>query len=698
MGQQVSKSCLTGGVRPIKDLSSQDGVIRWGYVDAVHGLFSDSLNGGPFQWSKSLSFTSAIHQLKEAKQEEDEDNPRQICLDFIGDERDEPWVYDNVAGAMKQIMKYKRVIEKLEEGDRMKETRRKFKESFGKSRPDIKHVVVLMLENRTFDGVQGDYMNERYKKGEVKRSNWDKDGKDLYSYTNPVVNEDDNKVYEFPVWSIPRGDPSELEKANMKIPAGPAGPVEKYQFLNRAVFHKPQRADGEFDVAYGITRPTEEDVKKNMNMKGFAQQYYLKELANPLYNNPDGLPLAPQTAATCFVTKHSPVMYVYNVNQACVLRDIMDNFGCSDCHFSSAPCQTWPNRLFASNGTCFGYYNNIPYLQPADEEEPDETCYRQCDDIDKFAAFEKISSSYDSDTIFHKLSDNGVSWGIYQGQVSLAVVTTKLKFHLPSISDKVHTLEDFAADCANDELPQYCWLEPNYDAADPAANDMHPPANILNGEKLIKDVYNSLRANETVWQGTLFIVTCDEGVGSFDHVKPPAAVDPVVGEYDHHYFAQDDGRPDQFTTDNCKGGPPAANPFTRFGTRVPNLLMSPFIKPKSVIRPIGHDQDKAPYPFDHTSILRTVQDLFLGDPTEHLTERDKNAPSFIHALEPGIVNMGPKSLYCPDFALDLDERTPHTCHSMSFVQQLADPEGACLQVPHAMKSTFQNDLAAFFGM
>jgi len=267
----------------------------------------------------------------------------------------------------------------------------------------------------------------------------------------------------------------------------------------------------------------------------------------------------------------------------------------------------------------------------------------------------------------------------------------------------VHTLEDFAADCVNDELPEYCWLEPNYDPADPKANDMHPPSNVLNGEKLIKDIYNSLRGNEAVWNSTLFIVTCDEGVGSFDHVKPPPAVDPVVGEYDHHYVAQNDGCPDEFTTtgekyEEGKGLTKAANPFKRFGTRVPNLIMSPFIKPRSVIRPFGHDEGKAKYPFDHTSILRTVQDLFLGDPGEALTERDRNAPSFVHALESTIVNMGPEKLSCPDFADDIIDRTPHTCHSMTFVQGLANPEAACMSVPHAMESTFKNDLAAFFGL
>merc|ERR1719201_788937 len=108
---------------------------------------------------------------------------------------------------------------------------------------------------------------------------------------------------------------------------------------------------------------------------------------------------------------------------------------------------------------------------------------------------------------------------------------------------------------------------------------MHPPANVLGAQRLIRDVYHTLKGNPEVWKHTLFIVTCDEGVGSFDHVRPPAAVDPVQGQ-DHEYVAQDDGSPYEMST----------NPFTRYGTRVPNLLISPFIRPGSVVRPQGHDE------------------------------------------------------------------------------------------------------------
>jgi len=301
-----------------------------------------------------------------------------------------------------------------------------------------------------------------------------------------------------------------------------------------------------------------------------------------------------------------------------------------------------------------------------------------------------MASSYDTDTVFDRLEENEVSWGIYHGQISLAVGITKLKYELEGIVDKVHTLEDFADDCLNGDLPQFSWIEPVYDPSNPEANDMHPPSNVLWGQKLIADIYNQLRSNDDIWQHTLFIVTCDEGVGSFDHVKPPAAVDPVVGQ-DHKYVCQLDGSPYEMST----------NPYTRYGTRVPNLLISPFIMPKSVVRPIGDDQ--AAYPFDHTSIIKTVFDLFLANPEIYLTERDKAAPSFVHALESRPVNLGPQTIECPNFDDAPIERPQHTCHSSSVLDDLMSgqfekTDALCFKAPHTMASTFQNDVAAFFGV
>jgi len=219
--------------------------------------------------------------------------------------------------------------------------------------------------------------------------------------------------------------------------------------------------------------------------------------------------------------------------------------------------------------------------------------------------------------------------------------------------------------------------EPNYDPEN-GPTDMHPPANVLAAQKLIRDVYGTLRQNQHIWDHTLFIVTTDEGVGVFDHVKPPPAVDPVVG-HEHEYLSQGDGCPYEMSS----------NPFTRYGTRVPNLLISPWISKGKVVRPEGHDVPGAcPYPFDHASIIRTAFDLLVGDNKIHLTERDKVAPSFAHALDlDGPTNQGPESIYVPGFdekPLPKGKGAHHRCHSVPFLkaschQQTTESFGASLE-------------------
>jgi len=639
--------------------------VDWMFNDTAWGALSQ-LN--PLRWSGPVYYKEAIRQIKE--QYKDDDRP---ILMKIPADSETAEAYASCKEAIAFLMKCSKVQKKarkagMEADDlvRIKAREKDFEKKFGFKRPDIKHIVCLMLENRTFDGVQGAYMNERYESGEVSRSIWDNDGQDLYSYTNPVNDPDGNPV-DFSVWSLPADDPNLMSRENMSAPSGPAGPVEKFHFLNMC--------------SYGVLRPEQEHIEAGPEMKGFAQQYYTKELANM---PEDGSSLLPGIAGTDFENARSPAMHVFRKEQMPVLTALMESFGCSDTHFSSAPCQTWPNRLFASCGTCFGYYNNLPYVNEKAEADGgnDETHYFQSEAVDKLGAAAKMFGSYDTDTVFHRLQDRGVSWGIYHGQASLAVITTKLKYDM--CSDNVSTLADFKVDCELGDLPEFVWLEPNYDPADPEANDMHPPANVLHGQKLIADVYNTLRANENIWNHCLFIVTCDEGVGSFDHVKPPAAVDPEVG-HDHEYVCQIDGSPYEMST----------NPFTRFGTRVPNLLISPFIEPRTVVRPKGHDDGDCPYPFDHTSIIRTAFDLFLCDPEEALTKRDAAAPSFVHCLGEEASNPGPLAIVCPPFDSDPKKRSnSHTCHSAGEVSELM--KGGFQGT--ALASTFTTDLAAMFGI
>src|SRR5262245_24119313 len=166
----------------------------------------------------------------------------------------------------------------------------------------------------------------------------------------------------------------------------------------------------------------------------------------------------------------------------------------------------------------------------------------------------------------------------------IAQAHTLLKLFL--LSDHFHFYRQFQADCQSSQLPSYSLIEPQYypDMAHPE-NDQHPPSVVTLGEQLIADVYNRLRSSK-LWIKTLLIITYDEHGGCHDHVPPPSATQPETP------------RPDQVFK------------FDRFGVRVPAVIVSPYVKPGTILRPPGA------VPYDHTSIIATLRKRFpaLGGP------------------------------------------------------------------------------------
>jgi phospholipase C len=84
--------------------------------------------------------------------------------------------------------------------------------------------------------------------------------------------------------------------------------------------------------------------------------------------------------------------------------------------------------------------------------------------------------------------------------------------------------------------------------------------------------------------------------------------------------------------------------FDRYGVRVPAVLVSPYIKPGTILRPSGG------VPYDHTSIIATLRKRFpgLGGP---LTGRDAVAPDLESVLTlPTPDNKGPPRLTALPYA------------------------------------------------
>lgn len=281
-------------------------------------------------------------------------------------------------------------------------------------------------------------------------------------------------------------------------------------------------------------------------------------------------------------------MHGFTPEQVPVISELARSFGVSDRWHASAPNQTWPNRFFAHTGTAGGYVNN-----------------------------ESKHAPFRMPTIFNRLTQKKRSWRIYRHDAAHAMLLSQIWSEVP---DHIyHFNPQFLEDARTGNLPNYSFIEPRYFVLPLSSppNDQHPSHDVGFGERLIARCYQALR-NSPVWERTLFIITYDEHGGMYDHVPPPAAVSP------------DNKRPDGFA-------------FDRYGVRVPAVLISPWIAPGSVIRPPKDSK----YPFDHTSILATLRNLFsLGPP---LTARDAAAPDLLGALTlPTPSNGGPSHTPLPN--------------------------------------------------
>ncbi|MBK8255463.1 MAG: alkaline phosphatase family protein [Polyangiaceae bacterium] len=162
-------------------------------------------------------------------------------------------------------------------------------------------------------------------------------------------------------------------------------------------------------------------------------------------------------------------------------------------------------------------------------------------------------------SIFQLLNDAGISHKNYYHDVAWASGGYGKLTGLSKI-------ENFFEAAANGTLPQYCLIDPHFFGN--GANDDHPDHDIQLGQALIASVYAAL-AQSPQWNKILFVITYDEHGGFFDHVAPPVTTD-------------DD--PD----------------FTQLGFRVPGLVAGPFVRKGCFVST----------PFDHVSVLRTLQRRF----------------------------------------------------------------------------------------
>jgi phospholipase C len=374
---------------------------------------------------------------------------------------------------------------------------------------NLKHIVVLMMENRSFDHMLGF----------AQTTNWPIDG-----LTGNEANRD-----------------STGEVARVSNDARYSGDFT------------PDPGHALFDTLTQLYGDAKTSVTENPTMSGFILSYEGKT-----HNSNDA-----HRIMRCFAPDKVPV-----------LVQLARQFAVCDRWFSSVPGPTFPNRAFIHGATSIGRVDmGIDWLNM-------------------------------SKTIYELLAENKVDSRIYYHDSTMAM-TFKGLMNQGRYFDQI---DDFLSDCKKDRLPAYSFIEPRFaNGQDPVTNsffsasDQHPDHNVEQGEILIRDVFNAVW-NSPARNSTLLVIVYDEHGGLYDHVPPPATVNP-----DNKNFA---------------GSPNVLDPpfdFTRLGVRVPAILISPYIPAGTIDHTV----------YDHSSIIATVCKILLKNvPNASLTARDKQANTF----------------------------------------------------------------------
>jgi phospholipase C len=486
---------------------------------------------------------------------------------------------------------------------------------------NIEHVVVLMLENRSFDSLLG-YLYET----DAPQLNIPAvaQGDEFHGLAHTDLTKFVNTALNGTLSSPPvRG----VEGFTVPTP----DPGEEFSHVNTQLFGTPNPLPSAVPTMTGV-------------LADFVE--VMQELS---YSAADINLRAPS------------IMQSYTQAQLPVLNQLARHYAVSDEWFASVPSQTNPNRAFAMCGTSHGLVNNgeleedpraqaiekILGMRIGDDRFPDRTIFNAVNDAGRdWKVFwqtsylpEKMSkliaaansipllpnpviialkalllalgpySSYLTELSSGELSSN-YTWRLFQAIQQI-----------PDAESHFAKLDQFHAMARSGTLPAFSYIEPFWTISQSGTdtglkrvvtamgNDYHPPGNMLVGEDFVTDVYESLIANRDAWSKTALLITFDEFVGSFDHVGPPSAVPP---------WGQG-GKPGFLSPTGFK--------FDRLGARVPTILVSPYVQKGTVFR---SSTDVA---YDHSSIIATTLEwLGIGNQSATFGQRTAQAPTFDDVL------------------------------------------------------------------
>lgn len=481
----------------------------------------------------------------------------------------------------------------------------------------IKHVVVLMLENRGFDHVMG-WLYGAHEQPNIVTAVGDNtpfrglstlNAQQLAALANP----------------LPRGGGTLQPREGARSPKSPAyNTGENFEHIMNQMWGVAQSADVWHD-------PTQRAVLlATLSQNGTVappMTGYLLDYDAEVYHH---------THTRVDAATLGEVLDTYVPAQLPVLSGLARYYAVSDAWYCSVPSQTNTNRAFSMAGTSRGLVNNSFYDPLASTLNPGLIFLKsQSGGISNADALPVSTRS-----VFEVMQEAGFSWKVFWQDTwpprdfSLGVSYQYVRTMLPLLADKGFDDNFVRFDATradnplftalrNGNLPALSWIEPKWGGGTAwdtikraVGNDMHPVSDTTVAEDFVMDLYNALTASPA-WPDTLLVITFDENGGTYDHVPPPAArpsgVDavplsvPKKGDAD-----MDPATRSQFGFD-----------FAQYGVRVPTLLISPRVPRGTVFR------STTGVPYDHTSLIASVLTLAQIDRRHwQLGNRVAVAPTF----------------------------------------------------------------------
>lgn len=486
----------------------------------------------------------------------------------------------------------------------------------------IQHIVVVMMENRSYDHVLG-YRSLPRPGGPI-------DG----------MPDDAQGLSEELIQAL-EGTPEAYTVRPLRDARFPRNAFGLRTRIPHGVGHEVE------DVAEQLSGRIDGPGGSRINApKGFVDNFREK---NDLSDEPtDPEPTLPED-----------VLGFYDEQDLPIYGFLAKNYAYTDRYFCSHPGPTLPNRMYLLTGAP----QNDRLGGPIIHNNEGDTFLLSRDQ-----------------SIYDVLEKRGVSWRVYESAPSVTMLRMFARYATDDVN--IRPISRLEADIAAGDVASFTSIEPAMHHFPP--DDDHPDADMWRGQRFIHRVYTALRSDPDLWRRTLLIITYDEHGGLYDHIIPPVAevlvdgppdtLDPGGtaggtggGLTDGGAGGAGGGRGPRGTVGGVRGGlvtatsdavisgggssggaagrgrilggeiavdlddvrvlePAGTDPrppepietLIPYGLRVPTFVVSPWVEP-----------GKGPNVLlDHCSIIKTVLARFAGDMRPFMTERVAASHSF----------------------------------------------------------------------